>query len=685
MHILIADENRHSQENLVAFLGREAPGAVIQAASDPDDPVCQDPQPPPDILITEVDFAGNRGGGFTLRDRLRRSRPGMRTAFLTSGAIDDLPANAGFHDEDALFSYPPLDGARLLEWIRDGAAPPPDADTAAADSPRDPTPAGSSRSPGDASPPEPGTRLGDYELVSKRRVRDDIIVYKAIQRSVQRTVALELLRPSAARDEAALRRFRAMVRAKAGVVHPHIASVYEAHEDQGVVFFTREMIDGKSLAQLANAGVRLKQETILNIARVTAEALGYLADHDIPTIPLEPRHVCLDRDNQPRLANTASAEYAPSDQESKDVRCLGAALARLLDPQSLAHAESVRLVSRMGGLAPARPQAIHRWSEVLAEASALQQKLSDARSFRPPGEPYSAAAARRPGRGAGRAFFVSGAVALALIGAFLLLLHFLSTAPSDVDRFDSMKRIPAGGFVYQDGEQRRLEPFWIDEFEVTIGQYAGFLEALKDGAADRFDHPDQPAAKGTHVPEGWDDYFAAARRRGAFRGQPISLSCPVFGVDWWDAHAYARWKGRRLPTEEEWEKAARGREGSQFPWGDEFRAANANTGEDYSASGAGGSVDGYNFWAPVDAHPADRSSYDVAGLGGNVSEWTASLAQHPQIPDREIPVVRGASFLTPAGEARLVSRLSVDSPNDRRLNIGFRTASDSAPTAPGNP
>ncbi|HUE96075.1 MAG TPA: SUMF1/EgtB/PvdO family nonheme iron enzyme, partial [Longimicrobiaceae bacterium] len=645
MHLLIVDENRHSLDHLVDFLRREIAGATVEAATSPEAPECLAQASPPDVLITEMDFSGRRGGGFDLRDRIRERQPALRTAFLTAASTDDLPPNARFHDQDALFAYPPLNGTALLEWIRSAFGSESAARTSVIPEPG----ASASESghapaaPTDEFPaPSPGTRLGDYELVSKRRVRDDIIVYKAIQTSVQRSVALELLRPSAARDPDAVRAFRAMVRAKASVVHPHIAPVYEAHEEEGIAYFTRERIEGKSLAQLVNAGVRLKQETILNLVRVTADALNFLGDHDIPTVPLEPTHVYLDRENQPRLANTAAATTGlPGARDAADIRTLAAALARLLDPQSLAHAEAVRLVSRMGGLAPAQPQSLHRWSEVLTEAATVQQKLSDARSVRHPQESFAAGTPRHRSRttGGGRMLLIGAGVAAAAIGAFLLFLQFVANPSTDLRRFEAMRRIPAGGFIYQDGEQRTLNPFWIDEFEVTIGQYAAFLDALTQGAPDRFAHSDQPPAKVSHHPEFWAEVYSAARQRGTFRGQPLTLDCPVFGVDWWDAHAYAAWKGRRLPTEEEWEKAARGREGRLFPWGDEFLAPYANTGNDHAANGVGGSIDGYNYWAPVDTHTLDRSEFGVVGTGGNVSEWTASFAQHPQIPDRQVPVV----------------------------------------------
>jgi formylglycine-generating enzyme required for sulfatase activity len=247
-----------------------------------------------------------------------------------------------------------------------------------------------------------------------------------------------------------------------------------------------------------------------------------------------------------------------------------------------------------------------------------------------------------------------------------------------------MVRIPAGRFHYQDGkEDRELEAFWIDEYEVTIAAYAAFLDALADSPslADSIDHADQPESKKGHVPPEWDECYGAARKGKFFKGQPVDLNCPVTLVDWWDAHAYAAWKGHRLPTEEEWEKAARGRAGNLYPWGDEFVASNLNSSRDYAEDASdenAGTYDGYVYWSPVDAIGADVSPYDVKGMAGNVSEWTASWTDHPEYPDRQVPVTRGGSFATRTGY-ELHLRRPANSPEEKSISLGFRTATSTRP------
>jgi formylglycine-generating enzyme required for sulfatase activity len=151
-----------------------------------------------------------------------------------------------------------------------------------------------------------------------------------------------------------------------------------------------------------------------------------------------------------------------------------------------------------------------------------------------------------------------------------------------------------------------LDAFWLDKTEVTNGMYALCVEA---GAC-------QPPAQ----TNSWTnaEYF----------GNPEFDNYPVIYVSWDDAHTYCAWAGRRLPSEAEWEKAARGTDGRQYPWGNEPvagpRANFADKNFPYS-NNYPQEDDGYRDVAPVGSYPAGASPYGALDMAGNVHEWVSSL------------------------------------------------------------
>ncbi|MDX9739768.1 MAG: formylglycine-generating enzyme family protein [Gammaproteobacteria bacterium] len=157
-----------------------------------------------------------------------------------------------------------------------------------------------------------------------------------------------------------------------------------------------------------------------------------------------------------------------------------------------------------------------------------------------------------------------------------------------------MVTIPAGEFIMGTNRQRgavqdqpehriSLPAFRIDKYPVTNAQYARFV-----------------AATGHRPPLNWD--------QGKIR--PGSELHPVTMVSWHDATAYALWAGKRLPTEAEWEKAARGPNGKRWPWGDLMDAARLNTYYNVGRT------------TEVTRYVSGASEYGVMDLAGNVSEWT---------------------------------------------------------------
>jgi formylglycine-generating enzyme required for sulfatase activity len=170
------------------------------------------------------------------------------------------------------------------------------------------------------------------------------------------------------------------------------------------------------------------------------------------------------------------------------------------------------------------------------------------------------------------------------------------------------KRTITGGRAYPEIPVNTvyLDGYWIDKYEVTTGQYALCVDA---GVCQP---PFNPVSETS--PKYW--------------GNPDFSNYPVIWVNWYMARAYCEWTGRRLPTEAEWEKAARGTDGRTYPWGnDPLTGERANFCDiNCPRTIANGLFnDGYAGTAPVGSYPAGASPYGALDMSGNVWEWTGTL------------------------------------------------------------
>ena len=164
---------------------------------------------------------------------------------------------------------------------------------------------------------------------------------------------------------------------------------------------------------------------------------------------------------------------------------------------------------------------------------------------------------------------------------------------------------------------------------------------------------------------------------------------PVAGVSHGEAQRYCRWGGGRLPTEAQWERAARGGSQRRYPWGQHYNSRVANHGD---GRGDVDLLDGYRFAAPVGALSDGRSAHGLHDMGGNVWEWTADFyadsayEQHRGVDPRgpahgEGHVIRGGSWRSPPYTLRATHRGSLR-PDDARPDVGFRCAYNVPRAAP---
>lgn len=226
-----------------------------------------------------------------------------------------------------------------------------------------------------------------------------------------------------------------------------------------------------------------------------------------------------------------------------------------------------------------------------------------------------------------------------------------------------MVYIPGGKFIMGNNasaddfekpeHERQVAPFFLDKTEVTNEQYAQFVQETG--------HP---------PPLNW---------KGQKTFPPGTAKLPVAEVSWDDAQAFAKWAGKRLPTEVEWEYAARGVDRRLYPWGNEFDPAKLNAGRDISQI--------KDQRRQVGSFPGE-SPFGLLDMAGNVSEWTESgydlypgsqAVVKPQF--QPLKIVRGGCFADDARKTMSTRRL-MNERTFRDLSTGFRCAKDVPPATP---
>ena len=234
-----------------------------------------------------------------------------------------------------------------------------------------------------------------------------------------------------------------------------------------------------------------------------------------------------------------------------------------------------------------------------------------------------------------------------------------------VETQDGMVRIPSGSFIVGGPSRTRDYPikvdyipydYWIDETPVTIAQYRKYLESA--GEVNEYGHDMEPIGK-SHYPSPDTSYgITGPRLYVDYFDNPEFDDYPVTFVDWWDAFAYAKWAGKDLPLEIEWEKAARGIDGRIFPFGNDYDSQRCNTDESNVGK-----------LTPVHFYVQGVSPYGCYDMSGNVWEWCADDFYREQ-PNR-LKVVKGGSFRRGQNKA-MTFACNPRGPAERWISRGFR-------------
>jgi formylglycine-generating enzyme required for sulfatase activity len=226
-----------------------------------------------------------------------------------------------------------------------------------------------------------------------------------------------------------------------------------------------------------------------------------------------------------------------------------------------------------------------------------------------------------------------------------------------------------------------LPAFWIDRTEVTNAMFLQFVsqtgfvtDAEKAGSSEVYGQPRPVAGANWRAPQGPGSSLAGLD------------DFPVVQMDWYAAHAYCQWAGAQLPSEAEWEKAARGTDGRLWPWGNTPPSSSRVNAADLSLpmpQARKDQNDGYRYTAPVGSFPDGQSPYGLMDMAGNAWEWTRSLYKdYPYRANdgREVQtapaagdklVLRGGSWFDDYGSLRSTLRFG-GIPGGATDGLGFR-------------
>jgi serine/threonine-protein kinase len=536
-------------------------------------------------------------------------------------------------------------------------------------------------------------RLGKYEL-QEFLGGGMSHVYRAFDTVIGRAVAVKILVEPASQDPEARDRFLAEARTAAKVTHENVISIYDfgVDEDNGL-FMVMEFLQGEDLRQAIKNGHTGDIESKLRIALQIARALDFIHKNRIIHRDIKPENVHINAAGVVKLMDFGIAKtedlsrtqpgyvlgtpyyMAPEQVRGEqltgqvDVYAFGVLLFELLTGQKPFAADSVdrifysilnvpldvtplasagvpqpviQLVAACNAKTAAeRPQG---FAPIIAE---LERMIGGRPVEAPPGQRQPEAAAPAKSRTPAIVAGLAAMLIIGMIGAYFVfkpaptpkiveLARTISTSTGD------MVLVPAGNFLYGETKQvASLPSFYIDKTEVSNAAYARFSEATGRPLPESFpaSHPDYP----------------------------------VVNVTIGDARQFARWAGKRLPTDLEWEKAARGTDGRAFPWGNAKQGAPANTGT--------------RQLQPVDSYSSGASPYGALQMVGNAWEFVdkqrAPAADLTPFQSMKPPLqageawymIRGESAWEPLADGAIWDSAAVPE-RWKDLHVGFRCVRD---------
>lgn len=558
-------------------------------------------------------------------------------------------------------------------------------------------------------------------------------VYLAYDARADRSVVVKLMRPEQASDASLRERFLQEGRLACRCSHPNIITTYVTDEDECGPYIVMERLQGQCLRDILNVTGAMPVRDAIYVASQVAQALLYLHEIGILHRDIKPTNIFVAPNGHAKIFDfgiarggsfglTRAGDVIGTPNYMAPEQILG----KPVDERTDIYSFGVLLFEMLAGALPYQGATIEQITAVILNAPpnvealrarqvpepvirlvlACLEKAPENRpqSFRPICDGFSEFLASNSPEATAR---LAAQPSPTVVATSQSAPEPKKSAPwKAIVAIAAMVILAAIGFAVFELLHSRQQPAVSTATTAgekpaaaapaaTIRGRSGEMLLVAGGAA-ALGNPAKPRnvvvtafyIDKTEISQELYSRFARETGRAMPPQEKAGGSLPVVNVSFDDATAFAKWAGERLPTSEEWEKAARGPNGRKFPWGDQFEASAANVADSAKAR---------RTLQPVDSFPAGASTYGALNMLGNVWEWVNTPGKAPAgkeflsykrlFSDLNPPLspselyyqIRGGSFSWPSDPNELAQSLWDETPlpaRARTKDVGFRCARD---------